>query len=78
MAVAHDTASAMAGARWVVKMAGEEDIMVLGNLTGTKYGESIERGQSRYGNGELASAILQLFCHWGLHLPTGEPRNDHA
>jgi hypothetical protein len=68
MIVAHDTASAMAGARWVVKMAKEEDIMVLGDLTGTTYGESIERGQSRYGNGELASALFATLLPLGIAL----------
>jgi hypothetical protein len=45
----HDTASAIAGARWVVEMVKEVDIMMLGDLTGMKYGQSLQRGQSGHG-----------------------------
>lgn len=49
MIEAHDTASAIAGALWVVEMVKEVDIVMLGDLTGTKYGESLQRGQSGHG-----------------------------
>ena len=49
MIEAHDTASAIAGAQWVVEMVKEVDIVMLGDLTGTKYGESLQRGQSGHG-----------------------------
>lgn len=58
MIEAHDTTSAITGAQWVVEMVKEVGIVMLGDLTGTKYGESLQRGQSRHGNGQLALAHL--------------------
>lgn len=45
----HGTASAIAGALWVVEMVEEVDIVMLGDLTGMKYGQSLQRGQSGHG-----------------------------
>lgn len=41
MIEAHDTATAIAGAQWVVEMVKEVDIVLLSDLNGTKYGESL-------------------------------------
>lgn len=58
MIEAHDTASAIAGAQWVEEMVKEEGIVMLGDLTGTKYGQSLQRGQSGHGYCQLGSVIL--------------------